>query len=115
MFKRIACLLIAATALALPAMSQTQPKAPPAPPATPPSVGLREVVLPDSLEPAGIRTWLWYPTRVPPEPWMANIYLVHTRTNAVPIAVIRRPPKNGVRCLSMRIVIVFSDRFPLVR
>ena len=82
MFKRLAFLVIAATTLALPAMSQTQPKAPPA---TPPSVGLREVVLPDSLEPAGIRTWLWYPTRVPPEPWMANIYLVHTRTNPVPV------------------------------
>src|SRR5262245_28605593 len=81
MFKRVAVLLIAAM-LALPAVAQTQPKA--AAP-TPTYVGLREVVLPDPLEPDGIRTWLWYPTRVPPVAWMANIYLVSTRTDAAPV------------------------------
>lgn len=48
-------------------------------------VGLREVVYPDDQEPAGIRTWLWYPTRAQPEPWMANAYLVQTRKDAAPI------------------------------
>jgi predicted dienelactone hydrolase len=81
MFKRIASWFLTAAVLALPAMAQTQPK----PPAALPHVGLREVVLPDPLEPAGIRTWLWYPTRVAPEPWMANIYLVTTRTDAAPL------------------------------
>jgi predicted dienelactone hydrolase len=65
------------------------PSAPSAPAAAP-YVGLREVVLPDNLEPAGIRTWLWYPTRVPPQPWMANAYLVSTRNDAVPVPG-RRP------------------------
>lgn len=39
----------------------------------------------------------------------------NTRASAVPIAVMRRPPKNGLRCFSMRSVIVRSERFLLVR
>jgi predicted dienelactone hydrolase len=56
-------------------------------PAKPPPfhVGLHEIVVPDEFEPAGIHVWLWYPTRVPPEPWRANAYLVNTRTDAVPV------------------------------
>ncbi len=38
-----------------------------------------------------------------------------TRASAVPIAVRRRPPKNGLRCFAMRSVRVLSDRFSLVR
>lgn len=89
MLKRIALSLSAATLLlvaVLPSVSQAQFKTRP----DQPNVGLREVVLPDNLEPAGIRTWLWYPTRVTPHPWMANAYLVSTRSNAAPLPG-RRP------------------------
>lgn len=89
MVRWIAYCLSLLMALAAPA-AQGQQKAPAGAPAAVPHVGLREVVLPDDQEPAGIRTWLWYPTAVPPQPWIANAYLVSTRTDATPLPG-RRP------------------------
>lgn len=86
MLKRIALWLFTTALMAPSLATYGQSRTPP----DLPNVGLREVVLPDSLEPEGIRTWLWYPTRVPPSPWMANAYLVRTRSNAPPLPG-RRP------------------------
>jgi predicted dienelactone hydrolase len=48
-------------------------------------------MLPDELEPKGIQTYLWYPTRMQPEPWGPNNpYLILARPGATPIPG-RRP------------------------
>lgn len=77
-------LILQATPVAV-AHAQGQPRPAPAPASAPTYVGLRDVTFPDEFEPQGIQTYLWYPTRAAPEPWMANAYLIQTRANAVPI------------------------------
>lgn len=82
MTKALGALVLLAV-LSLPAAAQQAPRDAGA--AAVANVGLRETVFPDPLEPNGIRTWLWYPTRAEPEAWIANAYLVSTRSNAAPL------------------------------
>ncbi len=54
-------------------------------------VGMREAVYKDELEPAGIRTQVWYPTQLAPEPWNVHgIYEINARKDAAPVPG-RRP------------------------
>lgn len=72
--------VVIALLLAAPALAQVSPK-------TPFHVGLREVVYPDALEPAGIPTRLWYPTQAQPVPWVYNgVFPITARKDAAPLA-----------------------------